>query len=383
MSELIKTNNHGKFLRGYLLASVCGLALATSAIESAIAQVDEKPTVWIELGGQLERMDNSSEVFSPRFLGKFDPALFRSPLPLQQSLHYSNGAEGRISFEPAGSSVVASASVRYGRSNGQKADYQRLPAFQFSFTAVGATHPTPASARPQHLNGATSNAERHLIVDFNMGKDIGIGALGGDNTSLVSAGLRFAQFNASTHTNINGIPDVNVVGHEFKYDGLFQSHHRYAGDVDVDRSFHGFGPSLSWEASALMLGRGDDSRLTFDWGLNGAVLFGRQKVSGERHVTGSHYKTMQKFPKYGTAVFYSGVASSYRHPNRIDRSRSVIVPNVGGFAGLSFRYVNAKLSLGYRADFFFGAMDGGIDTRRTYDRNFYGPFATVSIGLGG
>jgi hypothetical protein len=67
----------------------------------------------------------------------------------------------------------------------------------------------------------------------------------------------------------------------------------------------------------------------------------------------------------------------------MDRSRSVIVPNVGGFAGLSYRYSNAKLSLGYRADFFFGAMDGGIDTRKTYDRNFYGPFATISVGLGG
>jgi hypothetical protein len=61
----------------------------------------------------------------------------------------------------------------------------------------------------------------------------------------------------------------------------------------------------------------------------------------------------------------------------------VTVPNIGGFAGLSFRYNVAKISFGYRADFFFGAMDGGIDTRKNYDRNFYGPFASVSIGLGG
>ena len=65
------------------------------------------------------------------------------------------------------------------------------------------------------------------------------------------------------------------------------------------------------------------------------------------------------------------------------RSRSITVPNIGGFAGLSYRYDSAKLSFGYRADFFFGAMDGGIDTRKTYDRNFYGPYATLSIGLGG
>jgi hypothetical protein len=33
--------------------------------------------------------------------------------------------------------------------------------------------------------------------------------------------------------------------------------------------------------------------------------------------------------------------------------------------------------------YFLGAMDGGIDARKTYDRNFHGPFATISIGLGG
>jgi hypothetical protein len=36
------------------------------------------------------------------------------------------------------------------------------------------------------------------------------------------------------------------------------------------------------------------------------------------------------------------------------RSRSVAIPNVGGFAELSYHYANAKISMGYRADFFFG-----------------------------
>jgi hypothetical protein len=37
--------------------------------------------------------------------------------------------------------------------------------------------------------------------------------------------------------------------------------------------------------------------------------------------------------------------------------------------------------LGYRADFFFGAIDGGVDTRKTADRNFYGPYLGIGIGL--
>jgi len=59
------------------------------------------------------------------------------------------------------------------------------------------------------------------------------------------------------------------------------------------------------------------------------------------------------------------------------------VPNAGGTAGISVRYPNAKLTLGYRADFFFGAMDGGVDARKSETRGFYGPFATVSMGFGG
>jgi hypothetical protein len=49
---------------------------------------------------------------------------------------------------------------------------------------------------------------------------------------------------------------------------------------------------------------------------------------------------------------------------------------------VSWRTSNAKVSLGYRADMFFGAIDGGIDTRKNENRGFYGPFASISIGLG-
>ncbi len=43
---------------------------------------------------------------------------------------------------------------------------------------------------------------------------------------------------------------------------------------------------------------------------------------------------------------------------------------------------DAKISLGYKADFFFGAIDGGIDARKNENRAFFGPYASISIGLG-
>jgi hypothetical protein len=113
----------------------------------------------------------------------------------------------------------------------------------------------------------------------------------------------------------------------------------------------------------------------FDFGLNGSILFGRQKAK-------VHYNVSDERPitPHGNIIYMTSV---YHHNYDRIRSRSLVVPNIGAFAGLSFDYANAAISLGYRADFFFGAMDGGIDSRRSYDRNFHGPFATVSIGLGG
>jgi hypothetical protein len=53
----------------------------------------------------------------------------------------------------------------------------------------------------------------------------------------------------------------------------------------------------------------------------------------------------------------SGPKSTYNTGrNPFARSRSVVVPNLGGFASFSACYSNSKLSFGYRADFFFGAM---------------------------
>jgi hypothetical protein len=109
------------------------------------------------------------------------------------------------------------------------------------------------------------------------------------------------------------------------------------------------------------------------------VLFGKQKVRVQHQATG-WYQTGGFFDFSNIPprqiVYQPGLVS-------LARKKSVTVPNIGGFAGISFKYDAAKVSFGYKADFFFGAIDGGIDARKTYDRNFYGPYASISIGLGG
>lgn len=97
--------------------------------------------------------------------------------------------------------------------------------------------------------------------------------------------------------------------------------------------------------------------------------FGRQRVIGT-HQTLSHYS-----PNYPTPT--------RQRAADFHRGRSMTIPNLDGFAGLSFRFTDAKVSLGYRGGFFFNAVDAGGDTRKTKSVGFYGPFANISIGLGG
>ena len=69
--------------------------------------------------------------------------------------------------------------------------------------------------------------------------------------------------------------------------------------------------------------------------------------------------------------------------DNVNRSHNVTVPNLGGYAGLSVKYHDAKVSLGYRADTFFNAIDGGQYAVDKKDRGFYGPYFNISLGLGG
>ena len=88
-------------------------------------------------------------------------------------------------------------------------------------------------------------------------------------------------------------------------------------------------------------------------------------------------------PAYNPIHGAVGISSVYSHSYNTARSRSVTIPNLGGYAGISFNFPNAKVRFGYRADFFFGARDSGLESHTTTDVGFHGPFATISIGLGG
>jgi hypothetical protein len=404
MSELIQKNKYRSFHR-QLLTGVSALALIGYVATMPVARADDGnlPTIWIELGGQFNRLENSQEIYTPPFVA-LTPSNFSPPQIAERPARYGLDETAALTFQPEESDWVFSASVRYGRSgNSKHVRQQSNPAPYTAFTSFhrsrnGNYHHfthyyVNYAADPRFVDVTTKHSEGHTILDFQAGKDFGLGLFGHNASSTLNIGVRFAQFTSRSAINIRENPDWHFKTHittfstSYDYNGshysfyhkvqnVNQPYHSFAGAFRANRSFTGLGPSISWKSSEPFAGNPERGALTFDWGLNAALLFGRQKAK-------THHQT--------TAWFHSTYANqanrpiTYQHPVTPDhaRSRNVIVPNIGGFAGLSVKYNAAKVSVGYRADFFFGAMDGGIDARRNENVGFYGPFATVSVGLGG
>ncbi|HEY5239579.1 MAG TPA: hypothetical protein VIJ62_14450 [Rhizomicrobium sp.] len=409
MSELIHSNGRRDF-RWHLLTSVSALALVGSicAIDAARADSDDgdRPTIWIELGGQVERQTGQGDPYDPPGVANYSSSLAYkpiSPLQVEKPPLFGNGAEAKLSFQPEDSDWVFSASMRYGRANGSKTRYHNTPGQNLSRVYETRTYPaslpvsshtfgqavfhccktvTYANPNPAYADIKATHRDSHTILDFQAGKEVGLGLFGQSSESVFGVGVRFAQFSAKSSVSIHGKPDPQFYNHATSY---FLQHypqkyfptdkfHVFAASASSQRSFRGMGPSLSWNASTALLGNAQAGVFSFDWGVNAAVLFGRRTAKGQHHESG-HYHHAKYYP--ANSHYYTN------SPPPFDRNKTVTVPNVGGFAGVSFKFPNAKISMGYRGDFFFGAMDTGIDTERTKTVGFYGPFASISFGFGG
>jgi iron complex outermembrane recepter protein len=414
MSELLGARNRSRNFRWQLLTTVSALTVLAAAYgtsESEAADQDaDRPTVWIEFGGQLERVNNSQDALNPPFLAHITQANLLSALDVQKPSAYSFGDEGKISIQPEDSNWVFSASVRYGRSNAKRHRHQQTEnaVVPVQFTLYGYQYGPKYYYPKSHVrftDGRTAQSEQHLILDFKAGRDFGLGMFGGRGSSTLSAGVRIAQFNSKTSVALSGEPDLQYPAAPittfqervaFKYAPIH--FHDYSATINDQRSFRGIGPSLAWDASMPVIGDAERGGMSFDWGANVAVLFGRQKAQGHRQTATrsyyfNHWVKANGINGIGNSIggYFAGGACGCSHGpfaqrtngGDFNRARSVIVPNLGGFAGVSFLYSGAKVSFGYRADFFFGAMDGGIDTAKKENRGFYGPFATISVGIGG
>jgi iron complex outermembrane recepter protein len=405
-----------KGIRWQLLVTVSAAALLASVYTAGEAEAadSDRPPLWIEVGGQLDRLSDAQEQLAPPFLNSITQANLVSALDVQRPPLYSIAEEAKISFQPKDADWVFSAAIQYGRSRAARDHHQqtankKVPVrlnFPPPFNVFDKYYSFYPNRHAKFADATEQQSEAHAVLDFMAGKDVGLGMFGGHGSSVISAGVRIAQFTSQKNVTLRAEPDVQYPTRPITTVGAFGSWqyanystirlHDYAAMLREQRSFRGVGPSIAWDASVPIAGNSDSGEITVDWGANAAILFGRQKASGThdtnaRSYYGNHWygsitgATKQFHPGGFISGFYGAyrhVKNLYDHAGSFNRMRNVVVPNLGGTIGLSFLYADAKVSFGYRADFFFGAIDGGIDTRKSENRGFFGPFASISVGLG-
>ncbi len=360
MSELIQKYDNRATIRWKLLTGASALALAAyvSASEAAKAEDAGRPLIWLELSGGAELVQGTSKPFTADFMFPTQPpddnVYGSKSFGWKQSpSRFAFGGDAKLTFQPENSDWLLSAEVRYGRSHSKKHTHYQGPLVSLKYATA-------------FSDSLSRSKEQHVIADFSAGRDIGLGLFGKNGSSTLSAGVRFAQFTASGSTHISARPFAMTTPYYFYH---FASFDQYFLTGHQRRSFKGVGPSLSWNASAELAGNPDHGQLMLDWGVSAAMLFGRQKTKIDHTTSGYHYK-------YGTH-------SRFVHPHNDPlRSRRVTVPELSGFIGLSARLPHSKISIGYKGDIWFGALDRGIDAAKKSDLTFNGPYASISIGLG-
>jgi hypothetical protein len=339
MGELVLARGPG--MRWQLLAGASALALMANMAAISTANADEDNHFYFEVGGSYGAQaggstswflpfaapgaptgdDEEDETNSARTHSPFGPNGVTLPIGPGESWDF----ESALKVQPAESDLIFSLGIKFGRN-------ARRDAFA-SFTQT-----TPYSYTKQKV-GLASHSESHINIDFQVGKDFGLGMFGRDGTSVFSAGLRYAHFTARTNT------------------GFYTSTKYFAGSGSTlaKRSFVGVGPMISWEASTP-LSETDDGGFSLDWTVNAAVLFGRQKASG-------------------ILLYDDGYALG------TSRDRNVTVPELGGSVGFSYRPADSglRIAFGYRVDAAFGALDAGLFRNWQVDRVQHGPFLKVGI----
>jgi len=356
---------------------------------------DVRPQLWLQFGGNFNAVMHHnivaydpSSAYAPNFPNGGGPtpnwpAGLATVPDLEKLPNMGFDWQGTATVELPESEWQLKAGIRYGRSSRNKHFHQSQYAGTKNGIAFGSRYYSCAfvaqyypqtgaacyhGALNEFVDSQNISHETHMMLDFTLGKDVGLGTIGG--------GVRIAQFTEQTKLDIGADPNYNIYLTPFsKY------HDTYQFTSDEKRSFNGAGPEVTWDANQVIWGDDDGPQLTFDWGINASVLFGQQKVV-LRH-TAEHCRHTGFGDNAGCdGVGIGGEDGQIHEPDEdISRSTSATVPNIGGYLGASFRYRNSKLSLGYRADTFFNAMDGGQQTKETYTRGFYGPYLNVSLGL--
>jgi hypothetical protein len=341
----------------------------------------------IEVGGQVQRQDAPYETMAIGWAQGVPPELDTKSVQ-NRKLDWGDARSLKVTWRPNGSPWMVSGAVRYGRTNGGRHDIRGEIETTEKICAVPSTHYfyyllcNPASPyytqfygihHPTTLEWSDGNArdrEEHQIIDFAVGRDVGVGALA---HSTLSAGLRRASFESTTTLHAKAIVNWNLPeGWIF----LGGSYVEGSADLRTEREFEGFGPMLSWDAAASVLGSDETGHLNVDWSVGVGTLFGKQdtRIAGSERMV-PHAGSLKYPPLPGGTPVVT--------PHDAARKQNVTVPVVDLALGLSYEAGRIKLGTGYRWERYFNVLDAGFAEEKDFDRTLDGPYLKVSLGFGG
>ena len=309
-----------RYARRALLTTVSTAALVLAVNGQTEAQ-DASPAWWASIEGQYNWVEGDAlDLYS-------------------LSAEPKDGWAGRLHLGGRISDDWSVAlGLRYGKVNKESDD----ASYYSNFSAHGG-----ASEFDQYYVASSdldvSYKEDHLVLDLEIGRDIGIGD--GGNVR-VFGGLRFARFDGDGKIGANYFSSAFGDYTNFSNGGSY--------DIDTTHRFTGAGPRIGVDAAIPVA-----ENVRVDIGVAGAALFGRRKLK----VKGSYSSF------YGSGEFQDS------------ESKNVIVPNVEASVALTYLLgPNASISAGYRAEQFWNIMPTieGFSSGND-DRLIHGPFLRLTI----
>lgn len=353
--------------------------------------------LYLEVGGQTQRVEGGAQVFAPTFASAFAAPLDIFAGEQDVDTGWGQTKEIKLGWRPDAGPWMLSVAYRQGDVSANNVGAEQWATEPFCPLIGGpfasqCTNPNPPAlyAGMQEmslLNRVATQVkdwEAHRLFDVAISRNLEVDGLSRSNVELA---LRQLRLNARSAAHLEGVPDwylpenVDV----FFIASRPVTHTTYQASFDASRSFSGTGPILTWAASAALFGHEQQSgRVDLDWSLTGGALFGRQNTmiadatESEWYYawTASQASGFQEPPQTPTTT------TSRTIPG-LKRSTSVTVPMFGGSLGLSYRVSALSIMAGYRWERYVDAIDGGVETRKAYDRTIEGPTLKMSLDFGG
>jgi outer membrane receptor protein involved in Fe transport len=347
----------------------------------------------VELGGTVQRQDAPYGTIVAKSFANLSGDLNNIADIQHRDLDWGDGRSIKLTFRPGAGGWKATAGLRYGRTNSATHPDRAEAEEGVMACAVSPSHYfywllcNPASPYYNYYNvnqyetldwsdASARDREEHTIADFTVGRDVGLGSA--FSKSTISAGLRYGEFSSESNISADALAGWEIPSGWFKYDVTVAAR---TFDLEAEREFSGFGPTLTWEAAVPLWDGGAGGRLDVDWSVTAGALMGEQETT--------FAGLDQTAERAGPAVVAGG-----SWPFQIEgdpvvfalpgpRSSDVTVPVLDLAVGLSYDAGRVNVGAGYRWERYYDVLDAGYDKEKTFDRTIDGPYFKIAVGFGG